>query len=185
MILIQRRKANPARSAKAGRGQGWERVLDAAHDRYRRAQTACIFQTQAPVKQLGSVAPNGTFLAIRTGEGPPDFMGTLTDSGRGVIFDAKSCEADRWPLSGLALHQARDLEAAPHAFAFVALRMADASAWVLPWANLSILYWAWRAGEVKRGGASLDAATADRLGWRFDARSGDWIAAVPPEVLHG
>lgn len=167
-------------ASRANRGKGWEASLAYHHDQYRRDVRAVILRANPPVKVLSAVT-RGRFSACWGGDGPPDFMGYLCDSGRAVCFDAKSCAGPRFPLAQIETHQARDLTAfGPMGLPFIALRM-GASAWVLPWHNaLDSIWWRWSDGLAERGDASLTAASCDRIGWRMRT-PGDWLDAIPTD----
>jgi hypothetical protein len=179
----------------ANRGVEWQRILEGWHDTYRRDRRAVVWPTPPRVRVLSRVSPAGQFRAAWAAEGPPDYAGVLEPRGRAVVFDAKDCQAERWPLSSLERHQARDLEAvhAAGGFAFVALRFAGHlgagtprrvegprgdEAWVLPWATLGPLYWTWYDGDAERGQASISRARVSNLGWRMP-EIGDWLGACP------
>lgn len=164
-------------------GKAWEKVLERAHDDYRKHRVACILRAHPPIRVLSRKDIQGRFQAVWEGNGPPDFVGALTRTGRAVVFDAKHSSAHTWRLANLERHQAMDLEAMPHGFAFVALRM-EQRAWVLPWTTLGPIYWTWVEGEAKRGEAQVNAQLASQIGWEFDARDGDWYSVVPQTVLY-
>lgn len=167
----------------SGRGKAWEAQLERLHDRYRRDQLAAIWRVHPGVRvhqDRGS-----SFVGSWIASGPPDFTGVLWPQGRGVLFDAKDCEGDRWPLASLERHQARDLEAAHLAggLAFVALQL-DGRAYVLPWADLGPRFWAWyeRTGRAAVGTASI----APAAWWRaFDVAGAGWLAAFTLDELQG
>ncbi|HYD02649.1 MAG TPA: Holliday junction resolvase RecU [Phycisphaerales bacterium] len=143
------------------RGSAWEAQLEALHDRYRREQLAVILRGHQPVTVQSK---NGShFYGHFAGDGPPDFMGCLGvkstwSPGRVVAFDAKDCQAKRFPLHQIERHQARDLEAVYLAtgIAFIALRL-QGEAFALPWAYLRESYWPWWESDerARKGSASL------------------------------
>lgn len=159
----------------ARRGRAWQGLLEHWHDEYRRDRRAVVWPTSPPVRVLSRVGANGQFRACWAGDGPPDYVGFVA-GGQGVLFDAKDCSLDAWPLRDLERHQARDLEAAHVAGhrAFVALRLGG-EGWVLPWSSLGPRWWAWwEADRVRPGEASLTAADCDQLGHRM-REPGDWL----------
>lgn len=161
----------------ANRGVEWERILDARHDAYRRDGLAVVFRTPPSVRLLSRVGRDGQFRGCFRGQGPPDYAGVVA-GGRAVAFDAKDCAGERWSFGALERHQARDLEGWSGAggIAFVALRLAG-EPWVLPWARLGPIWWAWheREGRAARGSGSLTGAMCAELGRRMP-EPGDWLA---------
>lgn len=146
------------------RGKGWEVQLDVWHDAYRREQLAWIQHLDAPFKQVGALRPDNTFLAVRSAQGPPDYVGVVHGQPHGVpvVFDAKEAKKKRWSFGLLHDHQARDLSANDlTGFSFIAL-MLDGAPWVVPWSALSPMWWAWRRKKLKK--ASLTMADAEDIG---------------------
>lgn len=160
-------------------GAQWERILAYWHRRYRRDELAWIIHCHPRVKRIKELG-KGRFIGAADRAGPPDFAGAI-DGGRSVVFDAKSTTRTRWPLSDLAAHQAKHLEAAHRrgACAFVLLRM-GATAYLLPWSALGPAYWRWAEGNAKRGEASLTAEDCEQMGIAIDAHpaSAGWLEAV-------
>lgn len=151
-------------------GAAWEAQLSRLHDRYRQERLAVILRCHPGVRVLASRGP--TFTAAWEAQGPPDFLGQLY-SGRGVAFDAKDYTG-RFPLGGVARHQARDLEAyhAAGGVAGVALRL-DGDGYWLPWAELGPRWWAWHESTAKAASITPDAW------WRpFDVFGAGWLACL-------
>lgn len=156
------------------RGGAWEAQLDRLHDRYRRDRRAAIFRAHPPV---GIIADHGKrFTGFWAGDGPPDFVGLLYESGRGVSFDAKDCRGRRWTFQHLPRHQARDLEAVHLAggVAFIALRIRGQGV-ALPWAELGPLYWSWRN---KAPGSVASVTGAEPWACPFDVAGDGWLDAL-------
>lgn len=156
-------------------GRAWEAQLRAWHRAYSKAGLAFIVFCPPPVKILSPIT-RGRFTAQFYKEGPPDFSGVAL-GGRGVIFDAKHSSSDRWALTLLPFHQARDLERGHQAgaFSFVALRL-PAGNFVLPW---SALREPWDDAVKKvapRGRGSVDATWAAELGAPMD--DDGWLSAM-------
>lgn len=149
------------------RGRAWEARLEVWHDAYRRERRAVVQKNEPKAKNIA-----GRIVYER--KGAPDFDGTLA-GGRAVVFDAKDCRASRWSLKGLALHQARDLEAhhLAGAVAFVALRFQGVG-YVLPWARLGPVYWRW---VEKKGPASLSGDDVRTLG--IPMGPDGWLGVLP------
>lgn len=152
-------------------GAAWQRVLEHWHRAYRRDRRAVVVPTNQPVRLIRELG-KGKFEGVWSGKGPVDYVGTLA-GGRALAFDAKSTEGERWALSDLAEHQAKQLEATHIAggAAFVVLLM-QGRAWVLPWSELGPVYWRWAEGDAARGEASLTAEDCDEIGQAFDPRLG-------------
>ena len=146
------------------RGLAWELTLEQRHREYRRDRRAVIFRCHPRRDRSGKYLEDA----------PPDFLGALAD-GRAVALEAKDHAGARWPLSRLADHQARDLEAVHLAggVAGVALRLGG-SGWWLGWGDLRGPWQAWRGGE--RGPASVDGAWLREHAWPIV--DGDWLTAV-------
>lgn len=171
----------------ANRGVPWQRTLALANDRYRRAGLAVVFQTQAPIRMIGNPDRTGRFTATFAGDGPPDFVGEIAPSGRGVCFDAKECAGLTWGFAELPRHQARDLEGVHLqggisfvALLFAAARERPAEAYVVPWHWLGPRWWAWHEGKgegrAAKGTASLslEQARAGEAAARM-LEPGDWL----------
>jgi len=161
------------------RGKAWEAQLLAHHADYERARTAYIVHAPPPVRVISKKA-DGTFIGKWFRSGPCDFAGSVR--GRAVIFDAKDCAADRWPLAKLETHQALGLERAQrtNAYAFVALRL-PWGAYVLPWSRLRGLWDRATQKTAKRGEYSLDLIALQKVGRRMET-PGDWLPVVLAEL---
>lgn len=151
-----------------GAGKAWEAQLSRLHDRYRQQRLAVILRCHPGVVVNGRGQPFAW-----AAEGPPDFLGQLY-TGRGVAFDAKDYTT-RLPLSGIARHQARDLEAyhVGGGVAGVALRL-DGDAYWLPWGELGPRWWAWHEKAV-----GAPASVTPAPWWRpFDVFGEGWISCL-------
>lgn len=144
------------------RWRGWECRIAAACDKYRKERRAMIGQAHAKEGRR---------------RGLVDFVGVLAD-GRGFFADAKTVDGSRWPLAGLADHQAKQLEASSQfgAVAGILLWCREGAFW-LPWSRLGPRYWAWADGATGRGEASLDPTRAED-GWVAIDPDGDFLAAA-------
>lgn len=151
------------------RGLAWEVILERWHDAYRRDRRAVVLRCHPGVKMLAPPDKGGVFRAAFSGEGPPDFVGVV--AGRGLVFDAKSTQAAKWPLAKLKDHQARDLSAwvANGGLAGLAVLIREQAVW-FDWAVVGAAWWAWRRGE---GGA---ASWGAEMGKTFG--DGGWIDVV-------
>lgn len=132
-----------------------------------------MFRTPANVQLLGRLQ-GGTYRAVPTAEGPPDYLMLLpTSSGPvAVALEAKDCQGERWALKQLHAHQAGSLRrwTAAGGLGIVALRHAKSKThWLLPWERLGPVWERWYAGSVAKrkapqGSASLSLADLHVLG---------------------
>jgi hypothetical protein len=98
----------------------------------------------------------GKWVPDAKGDRPPDF--TACVMGRGILFDAKSTEADKWAVDLIKSHQALALDRHMQAggVSGILLRLRSRREKVdrwLPWGVVSPVFWFWwdhpdsRAGE--------------------------------------
>jgi penicillin-binding protein-related factor A (putative recombinase) len=88
----------------------------------------------------GLAKKRGSFLAVRTGKGPPDWI--ALHKGISILGDDKDCKSGGWSTKNLKKHQARafDQHEEQGGISCVLLRMPDKSRWVLPWKILKPLW---------------------------------------------
>ena len=126
----------------AGRGILWEKVCANSRDRLRQDGDLAWLRMHPPVLKVGkgSRSKRGSFLAVRTGKGPPDWIGV--SDGLTILGDDKDCKSARWSTRNVKDHQAKafDQFEAHGGTSVVLLRMADRSRWVLPWTILRPLW---------------------------------------------
>jgi len=122
----------------AGRGIVWERVCNNSRDRLAQDGRLAWMPMHPPVLKIGAgrAGRKGSFLAVRTGKGPPDWV-ALCD-GVSILGDDKSSKNERWQLSNVHKHQAAafDKWEAEGGVACVLLRHHDGSRWVIPWQTM-------------------------------------------------
>jgi hypothetical protein len=165
--------------ARAG-GAGWEAQIQAWNDAYWRDRRAYVQHAEPPVKGK----PGELY---RSGDGPPDYVGTLA-GGRCVVFEAKQAKGTRWPFNKLTERQAGHLDRYAELGAIVGLLLrVDGVAWWLPWAAIRARWHGWnsarlihkiRGERAAPGSASLGVDDLDELGARVP-RSG-WLELVEP-----
>jgi len=91
-----------AKAARAGRtarasGERDEALVLEACARYRAESRAIVKKAPTPIRQIGPIAPDGSFKAKRTAKAGVDFSGTV-QGGRAVAFDAKGSSTAALPL---------------------------------------------------------------------------------------
>ena len=122
----------------AGRGIVWERVCNNSRDRLAQDGRLSWLPMHPPVLKIGAgaVGRRGSFLAVRTGKGPPDW-GALSNE-ISILGDDKSSKSMRWQLSNVHKHQAASFDKweSQGGIACVLLRHHDNSRWVIPWKNM-------------------------------------------------
>lgn len=155
--------------SKANRGKGFEAEVGIYHVRYR-AAGAYVQRNPTPLKVIG-VDKAGVFKAVPDEDAPPDYL--IAHEGLVVLMDAKETVEERWQLKNLHPHQAEAFtfwsNTGPKHRAGIVLRVEGISrgcCWWVDWAELRPVYERWRAGDAKRGEASLDA---------------EWLAAHAPQ----
>jgi len=121
-----------------GRGIVWERVCTNSRDRLHQDGRLSWLPMHPPVLKIGAgmKSRRGSFLAVRTGKGPPDWValaGSLS-----ILGDDKSSKSMRWQLSNVHKHQATafDKWESQGGVACILLRHHDQSRWVIPWQNM-------------------------------------------------
>ena len=94
-----------------------------------------------PVLKIGPGVPRkrGSFLAVRTGHGPPDWI--ALHKGISILGDDKDCRKGSWASGNVKRHQAKafDRHEAQGGIACILLRMPNKSRWVIPWEILKPL----------------------------------------------
>ncbi len=119
----------------AGRGIVWERVCNNSRDRLRQDGRLAWLRMHPPVLKIGAgnVGRKGSFLAVRTGKGPPDWIAVA--DGVSILGDDKSSKSVRWQLSNIHKHQAKAFDdwEKHGGIACILLRHHDQSRWVIPW----------------------------------------------------
>ena len=166
-------------STHANRGKPFEEALEDLLEIYRaRGHVAIRFPT--PYKVI-SRTPRG-LLVVPERKAAPDFL--LVAHGLDVLADAKSTAETRWPLARLDDHQAdafdRWVAQGGQHRAGVILRLGlDGGGrrdWWIDWRTLGPIWWAWKAGNARRGEASLTADWLDRHA--IPVVGMDWIGAI-------
>ena len=122
----------------AGRGMVWERVCNNSRDRLAQDGRLSWLPMHPPVLKIGAgaVGRRGSFLAVRTGKGPPDWVALSNEIS--ILGDDKSSKSMRWQLSNVHKHQAASFDKweSQGGIACVLLRHHDNSRWVIPWKNM-------------------------------------------------
>ena len=123
----------------AGKGIVWERVCNNSRERLRQDGRLAWCRMHPPVLKIGKgqAAKRGSFLAVRTGKGPPDWVCVV--DGLSILGDDKdSKSASGWATKNLKKHQAKhfDYWERHGGVACILLRMYDKSRWVVPWTLL-------------------------------------------------
>ena len=123
----------------AGKGIVWERVCANSRERLRQDGRLAWCRMHPPVLKIGKGIPSkrGSFLAVRTGKGPPDWV-CLT-GGLSILGDDKDCKNERgWASVNVKKHQAKhfDYWERNGGIACILLRLHDKSRWVIPWSLL-------------------------------------------------
>ena len=122
----------------ASRGNVWERVCNNS-ERLRQDGRLVWCRMHPPILKVGPgmKKKSGSFLAVRTGKGPPDWV-ALTNS-LSIIGDDKDCKTQRgWATANIKKHQAKHFDwwESHGGIACILLRMPDRSRWVIPWKNI-------------------------------------------------
>ena len=154
----------------SARGSAWEARLESWHALYRQRKIAWIVKTGAQFRILA-----GGKTAEIVGEGPPDYVGALSD-GRAFAADAKDCTQARWPLSRLPVHQARALHLVSElgGVSGILLRL-QGEGWWIPWASLAPRWQAW-SSKHPGAPASLTLTDCREIGRPIGA--GGWVEVV-------
>jgi len=126
----------------SGRGIQWERVCANSRDKLQQDGLIHWMRMHPPIIKIGPgrKANKGSFLAVRTGKGPPDWI-VLAD-GVSILGDDKDSKSRRWSTWNVKKHQAKafDRHEAQKGVSCVLLRMSDRSRWVIPWEVLRPLW---------------------------------------------
>lgn len=125
-----------------GQGRQWEEVCDNSRNVMQKNGLCHWFRLQPPVLKVGvgTRDQKGSFLAVYTGKGPPDWV--MLTGGVSILGDDKDCKKAPWRSSQVKPHQANDfdLHERQGGIACVLLRMDDKSRWVIPWSRLKPLW---------------------------------------------
>jgi len=118
-----------------GKGIVWERVCNNSRDRLSQDGDLSWCRMHPPVIKVGpgSSRKRGSFLAVRTGYGPPDWI--ALHNGLSIIGDDKDSKSLRWSTRNVKDHQAKafDRHESQGGLAVILLRMPDKSRWAIPW----------------------------------------------------
>ena len=163
-------------------GAAWETAIRADLKRWRRSRVIDDWQRQSP--ETRRVGRGGSKTIHVDPEGPVDFA-AWSRSGAWA-WEAKHCEAVRWPLSKLEPHQARRLTTwhcpALSRYAGIALRYdledGSSSSWLLDWGAIGPLWAIWSVGAAGRGDASIHVRDAGEYGVPWGAEA--FAAKVAP-----
>jgi|TARA_R100000234_G_C4979659_1_gene170176 penicillin-binding protein-related factor A (putative recombinase) len=124
-----------------GRGIVWERVCNNSRDRLCQDGDLSWCRMNPPVLKIGPGHPRkrGSFLAVRTGKGPPDWI--ALHKGLSIIGDDKDCRNGSWATTNIKTHQVKafNQHEEQNGVACILLRMPDKSRWVIPWKVLKPL----------------------------------------------
>ena len=126
----------------AGRGITWERVCKNSRDRL--AQDGRLFwcRMNPPIIKIGagSSRRKGSFLAVRTGKGPPDWW--ALSNGVSILGDDKESKSETWYVKNIKQHQAKDLQKHEDqgGVSCILLRSHDRTRRVIPWKMLKPYY---------------------------------------------
>tara|TARA_R100000315_G_C5222080_1_gene133738 strand:+ start:694 stop:1245 length:552 start_codon:yes stop_codon:yes gene_type:complete len=119
----------------AGRGIAWERVCNNSRNKMMQDKEIHWLAMHPPVLKIGKGHKNkkGSFLAVRTGKGPPDWI--ALHKGMSILGDDKDSRKVKWATGNVKKHQATafDLHQRNGGLSCVLLRMHDYSRWVIPW----------------------------------------------------
>jgi len=160
----------------AGRGIKWEAVCNNSRDRL--SQDGCLAwcRMHPPVLKVGPglKSKRGSFLATRTGKGPPDWV--AVHEGYSILGDDKDCKALSWYSVNVKAHQAKHFDAWEKngGIACVLLRMGDRSRWVIPWSNLRPMW------EQKKY-ISMDMLSEIAINWQYKCKGEpayDWLTPL-------
>ena len=162
----------------AGKGITWERVCNNSREKLRQEGCLSWFRMHPPVLRVGPGRRNkrGSFLAVRTGFGPPDWV-ALTNA-IALLGDDKNCKGSRWDPRNVKKHQAEAFDdfQSQGGIAVVLLRMDSKSRWVLPWSWLKP-YW-----DTKKSiTTELLENKINGLQWRFKSEGNpayDWLTPL-------
>lgn len=125
------------------KGIVWERVCNNSRERLRQDGRLVWCRMHPPHIKVGpgSRTKPGSYLAVRTGKGPPDWV-VLTNS-LSIIGDDKDCKSEKgWATANVKKHQAKHFDwwESHGGIACILLRMPDKSRWVIPWKHLKNLH---------------------------------------------
>lgn len=122
----------------AGRGVAWERVCNNSRNKLQQDGVIHWLRMHPPVLNIGpgNKGNKGSFLAVRTGKGPPDWI--AIHKGLSILGDDKDSRQIRWSTWNVKKHQAEafDKHEEQNGIACVLLRMQDRSRWCIPWVML-------------------------------------------------
>ena len=161
----------------AGRGLVWEKVCANSRDRLCQDGDLAWLRMHPPVLRIGkgSRSKPGSFLGVRTGKGPPDWVGV--SQGLAILGDDKDCKSERWSTNNVKAHQAKAFDAfeVHGGTSVVLLRMCDKSRWVLPWQMLRPLW------SEKRSVTISQLVELGALKWQIKAEGEpayDWLTPL-------
>lgn len=164
-------------------GRSWESTVEALLSHLERQGRCTWWRTPEHLRRTRNEAARphlhgGECTAIPVGQGPPDYL--VLSRGLPLACEAKETTAPRWSFSGLALHQARALDAfdAQGGAGVILLRLQRAEV-AIPWAVLRRRWWAWQElrERAHSGDASLGPEELVELGVPLDVE-GRWIARM-------
>ena len=130
-----------------------------------------------PVLKIGPgiSRKKGSFLAVRTGYGPPDWI--ALHNCISILGDDKDCRKGSWASTNVKKHQAKafDQHESQGGVSCILLRMPDKSRWVIPWKILK---------PLREKNATLSLITLEQIGairWvkKFDDEPKyDWLTPL-------
>ena len=161
----------------AGRGLAWERVCNNSRNKLQQDNLIHWMRMHPPILKIGpgKKSNKGSFLAVRTGKGPPDWI--VLCNGLSILGDDKDSRSKRWSTWNVKKHQAADFDKHEQqkGLACVLLRMHDGSRWCIPWMMLKP-FW------ENRGTIGLDDLTEmGALPWvkkESDNPNYDWLTPL-------
>ena len=154
-----------------GKGIVWERVCNNSRDRLCQDGDLSWCRMHPPVLKIGPGVKKkrGSFLAVRTGHGPPDWI--ALHKGKSILGDDKDCRKGSWASTNVKKHQAKafNQHEAQGGIACILLRMPDKSRWVIPWKILK---------PLREKNATISLSRLDEIGAR------QWVIKDPDEPAY-